>query len=98
MSNKLYDQLKYVAQVLLPALATLYVALAGMWDLPRPDAVGGTIMAIDTFLGALLHIQAGRYVPPTDGTLTLSADGESDDLVLKPSAAGKQTLKLNVAR
>lgn len=98
MSNKTYDTLKYLAQVVLPAAATLYVALAALWGLPRAEAVSGTIMAVDTFLGALLHIQAGRYTPSTDGTLTLSGDGKNDDLVLKPSAAGKDTLRLSVSR
>ena len=32
MKNKTYDILKYIAQIVLPALATLYLALAGIWD------------------------------------------------------------------
>ena len=49
MSNKVYDILKYIAQIILPALATLYLTLAGIWGLPYGEAISGTIMAIDTF-------------------------------------------------
>lgn len=34
MNNKIYDILKWVAQIFLPALGTLYFALAGIWDFP----------------------------------------------------------------
>ncbi len=60
-SNKAYDVLKYVAQIVLPALATLYAVLAGLWDLPRPDAVVGTIVALDTFLGVLLQLSSSSF-------------------------------------
>ncbi|MBO5179262.1 MAG: phage holin [Clostridia bacterium] len=61
MSNKLYDVLKWVAQILLPAIGTLYFALAGIWDLPYAEGIVGTITAIDTFLGCLLGISTANY-------------------------------------
>lgn len=61
MSNKVYDILKWVAQILLPALATLYFALAGIWGLPYGEAIVGTITAIDAFLGALLGLSTVQY-------------------------------------
>ena len=61
MSNKLYDTLKWVAMVLLPALGTLYFALAGIWGLPMGEQVVGTITAVDTFLGVALGISATQY-------------------------------------
>ena len=61
MSNKLYDILKYVAQIILPACATLYFALAGIWNLPYREEVVGTITAIDAFLGVLLGISTHNY-------------------------------------
>lgn len=61
MSNKLYDILKYVAQIILPACATLYFALAGIWNLPYREEVVGTITAIDTFLGVILGISSANY-------------------------------------
>ena len=61
MSNKVYDTLKWVALVVLPAVATLYFALSGIWGFPYGEQVVGTITAIDTFLGALLGISSINY-------------------------------------
>ena len=61
MSNKTYDVLKWIAQILLPALGTLYFALAGIWGLPYAEAIVGTITAIDTFIGVLLGISTINY-------------------------------------
>ena len=61
MSNKTYDILKWIAQILLPALGTLYFALAGIWNLPYGEAIVGTITAIDTFLGCILGISSISY-------------------------------------
>jgi hypothetical protein len=61
VSSALYDKLKFVAQIALPALGTLYVTLAAIWDLPAPQEVAATILALDTFLGILLGLQASSY-------------------------------------
>ena len=61
LSNKVYDILKYVAQYILPALGTLYFALAQIWHLPYGEEVVGTITAIDAFLGAILGISTLNY-------------------------------------
>ncbi|MFR1698804.1 MAG: phage holin [Anaerovoracaceae bacterium] len=61
MNNKIYDILKWIAMVVLPALGTLYFALAGIWDFPYGEEVVGTITAIDAFLGALLGISTANY-------------------------------------
>lgn len=61
MSNKTYDILKWITQYLLPAMGTLYFAVAGIWGLPYGEQVVGTIMAIDTFLGVLLGISSANY-------------------------------------
>ncbi len=61
MSNKTYDILKWIALYFLPALATLYFALAGIWNLPYGEQVLGTISAIDTFLGVLLGLSSAKY-------------------------------------
>ena len=61
MSNKVYDVLKFIAQIVLPAIATLYVTLAGIWGLPFSEQIGGTVMAVDTFLGAVLPISSNNY-------------------------------------
>ena len=61
MSNRTYDILKWIAQILLPAIGTLYFALASIWNLPYGEAIVGTITAIDTFLGCLLGISSANY-------------------------------------
>lgn len=61
MSNKTYDILKYIAQIVLPALATLYIALGNLWTLPYVEGISGTIIALDAFLGALLQISTNNY-------------------------------------
>lgn len=61
MNNKVYDILKWIAQMLLPALGTLYFALAGIWGLPFGEEIVGTITAVDTFLGIILGISSINY-------------------------------------
>ena len=60
-NNKTYDVLKWIALILLPAVAVLYASLAKIWSLPYVDAVPQTIMAIDTFLGVILQISSDKY-------------------------------------
>ena len=61
MSNKTYDILKYIAQIVLPALGTLYFALAGIWGFPYGEQIVGTITAVDTFMGVVLKISSDNY-------------------------------------
>lgn len=61
MSNKVYDILKWIALVVLPALATLYIGLSNYWNLPYPEEIAGTITLVDAFLGALLGISSIQY-------------------------------------
>ena len=61
LSNKTYDILKWIAQLLLPALGTLYFALAGIWSFPYGEQIVGTITAVDTFLGVILGISTAQY-------------------------------------
>ncbi len=61
MSNKVYDILKYIAIIVLPGLATLYLTLSGIWGIPFGEEVAATITAVDTFLGVLLQISNAKY-------------------------------------
>ena len=61
MSNKVYDILKYIAMYVLPAIGTLYFAIASIWGFPYGEEVVGTITAIDAFLGAILGISTAQY-------------------------------------
>ena len=61
MSNKTYDVLKWIAQLLLPSLGALYFALSEIWGFPYGDKIVGTITAIDAFMGAVLKISTVQY-------------------------------------
>lgn len=61
ISNKTYDILKWIAQVFLPALGTLYGVLVPLWGLPYGDQIVGTILGVDTFLGVLLGLSSKKY-------------------------------------
>lgn len=61
MCDKTYNVLKWMAQLLLPAMGTLYFALASIWRLPYGEQVVGTITAVDTFLGVILGITTAQY-------------------------------------
>lgn len=61
LKNKVYDVLKWIAQILLPALGTLYFAIARIWNLPYSEEIVATITAVDLFLGALLGISTIQY-------------------------------------
>lgn len=61
MSDKIYDILKWVALIFIPALGTLYFALSAIWGLPYGEQIVGTLTAVDTFLGALLGISTYQY-------------------------------------
>lgn len=92
ITNKLYDKLKFIAQVLLPALGTLYFSLAGIWGLPSAEQVVGSIAVINTFLGVLLQFSSKGYSKNLDGSLkvlqksdgkkiySLELDGDPEDI------------------
>jgi hypothetical protein len=61
MNDKTYAVCKWIAMYLLPAMGTLYFALANIWGLPYGEEVVGSITAIDTFLGVILGISTNYY-------------------------------------
>lgn len=61
LTDKAYDLMKWLVIIVLPALATLYAALAAVWTWPLADQVVTTITALDTFLGAVLCISTATY-------------------------------------
>lgn len=75
LNNKVYDVLKFIAQIVLPAIATLYITIANIWGLPYGEQISGTVMAIDTFLGALLMISTNAY----NKQLKNSSETEKED-------------------
>ena len=72
LKNETYDHLKYIAQIVLPAVAALYSALVGIWGFPHGTEIVGTISAVDVFLGALLQISTNKY----NASIGVHEDGE----------------------
>ena len=67
MNNKVYDVLKLIALVVLPALTALWLTLANIWGWPYAEAIGATMAAITTFLGAILGVSSISYAKANGG-------------------------------
>ena len=61
MNNKVYNVLKWIAMIVLPAIATLYLGLSNVWGLPYGEEVSATITLVNTFLGTVLMISTSQY-------------------------------------
>ena len=61
MKNEVYDILKKIALVVLPAIATLIITIFQIWNIPYGEQIGATITAIDTALGVILGISSRNY-------------------------------------
>ena len=66
LPDKIYDILKWVTMIVLPALATAYVGLASIWGWPYADEVAKTTAVVCTLLGALLGISTAQYNKEND--------------------------------
>lgn len=85
LGNGLYNKLKWVAQIFLPALGALYFGLGDIWDLPKVTEVVGTIAVVDTFLGLLLGVSARNYNSSNarfDGSLDIDLSDPNKDTFL----------------
>jgi hypothetical protein len=105
ITGKLYTWLKWLAQILLPALGTLYFTLAGIWNLGSGEQVVGSIMAFDLFLGVLLGIsqvsynkaveQGGDMLVHQDGTVAFQLEEAKADPEL---LANKKEIRFKVKK
>lgn len=80
VSNRLYDILKFLSLILLPAVGTAYTSLDLLWDLPAETKVVGTIVVVDTFLGVFVAWLKNGYEepePPISGTINYPGDDEN---------------------
>ncbi len=77
LNSKVYDILKWLVQIVLPAIGACYAALAALWGFPYAEQVVGSISAICVLLGACLRISNSNY--SGDGVLTVNADLDDDD-------------------
>lgn len=59
--SKWYQVCKWVVTVVLPAITTLWLAIAGIWNLPYAEPIGATLSAITVFFAALLGVGSIKY-------------------------------------
>lgn len=60
MSNKIYNVLKWLALIALPALSTLVFALSNIWNFDATPVIG-SIAAVETFIGSLIGVSTYQY-------------------------------------
>ena len=93
----LYDAAKWCTLIGLPAFATLYSALAPIWNFPGAGQVSQTVAAVCTFLGVLLGISTAHYnrhEVGIGGTLNLSVDEANLALNTRPVVGDEITVKV----
>ena len=82
MSNELYDDIRWLAQYFVPALATFYFAVSTLWGWPYGEQIVGSLSAFNVFLGAILGVSRSKYYKTggdTDGILRVdTSDPEKD--------------------
>lgn len=61
LNNKVYDALKWIVMIVIPAVTTAYVGLAAIWGFPFAEEVAKTSSVICALLGALLGISTAQY-------------------------------------
>ena len=74
MNDKVYDALAFIGRIVLPAVATLWLALADVWGFPLKTQIATTIVAVDTFLNTLLGISSANYYNDLNKTNNYSVD------------------------
>lgn len=77
ITGKTYDVLKFIAMVVLPGAATLYLGLGQLWDLDGTSQVVGTIVLANTFLGTVLQLNSRSFYKDDsnyDGFLSSSSN------------------------
>ena len=61
LPNKVYDVLKWIALIVLPALGTLYATLGAAWGFPYIEPIKTTCLALGVFLGTILGVSTSTY-------------------------------------
>lgn len=103
ITNKMYDAIKWIVVIVIPAIITLYATLGNIWNFPRVEQITATLAAIDVFLGAIMQISSSKYNKTYDGTLHVDTitDEEADKYLFEIddlddlADKDKITLKIN---
>ena len=80
LSSSVYDTLKWVVLIALPAVSTLVVGLGALYNWSFTSQLVGTLTLITTFLGSLVKLSNNKYNQDEnnfDGFLT--SNGQDPD-------------------
>lgn len=82
LNNKVYEAVKWIVQVVLPALGTLYFSLGNLWDFPFIEQVVGTVTAVALFLGIVVGVSKHNYIAnhDFDGTMVVDTSDDTTDV------------------
>ena len=94
LSEKMYNVLKRLAMVWIPAVGTLYGALAATVGLPNPAAVIGVLTAVDAFLGVMLGVSTSMY----NAKAAAAAKDISGIITVTQTADGGRKFSFNFAK
>lgn len=61
LNNKVYNVLKWVALICIPAIAVLYGQLGEIWNFPYTAQIKDTIIDIGLFIGVLIGVSTYNY-------------------------------------
>lgn len=103
ITNKVYDVIKWIVVIIIPAIITLYSSLASIWGFPYAEQITATLAAIDVFLGVVMKISTASYNKTYDGVLHVDTvtDDETDKYLFEIddldniASQNKITLKIN---
>lgn len=59
--DTLYDWLKWICMICIPAVTTAYVGLSAVWGWPYAEEIAKTSAVVCTLIGALLGISTAEY-------------------------------------
>lgn len=78
LPSKLYDVLKWIVIVGLPAFGTAYASLAEILGFPYPDEVTGVIMVVCTLIGTLLGVSSATYYKDLGKGIYTDGEGRNE--------------------
>lgn len=96
LKDGMYEKIKWLVIVVLPAGGTLYFALASLWGLPSAEQVLGSVLAVQAFLGVVLGISTSQYKNSDarfDGTLTTTETPEKHIVSVETDLHPKELAK-----
>ena len=76
-NNKVYDVLKWITTVALPAVTAFYLALASIWGWPYSEQIGASLAALTAFCAAMLGVSSIQYKKELQG-INLNEGGDED--------------------